>query len=304
MKYLKKENNIYSFSANNEASIIVEEGEEFILEAYDCFANQLKDSDDKLSTINWDNINPATGPVYINGANAGDILRIKIKDINISDHSVMVVAPGEGLMGERFNEHQTKIYKIEENKLIFSEEIKIPISPMIGVIGTAPSSSSISTGEQGEHGGNMDCNIITKDSVLYLPVNVEGGLLALGDLHAVMGDGEVEFCGAEIAGEVNLKIDIIKNKKLPLPLLENADKIITISSANNLDLAVKNSCDKMLNFLINFSKLSSVDAALLMSAVGDARICQAVDPLKTARFEMEKKYLKIKQIMEVVKNER
>src|SRR6056297_451494 len=208
MKYLKKENNIYSFSANNEASIIVEEGEEFILEAYDCFANQLKDSDDKLSTINWDNINPATGPVYINGANAGDILRIEIKNINISDHSVMVVAPGEGLMGERFKEHQTKIYKIEENKLIFSEEIKIPVSPMIGVIGTAPASKSISTGKQGEHGGNMDCNIICKNTVLYLPVNVKGALLALGDLHAVMGDGEVEFCGAEIGGEVSLKIDI------------------------------------------------------------------------------------------------
>ena len=292
MKNLNKDSVVYKMSSKNKEVLKIESGEEITIESYDCFKNELKSENDSLDEFNWDYVNPATGPVYRNDAKPGDILKIKIEDIEIADQSVMVLAPGEGLMGDRIKESTTKIIKIENGEAIFSDNIKVPIKPMIGVIGTAPVEEDIPTGTPGDHGANMDCKRMTAGNTLYLPVNVEGGLLALGDLHSVMGDGEVAVSGAETAGKVKLKIDVIKNKKMPLPLLESADKVITIASAKTLDQAVKDATNNMVDYLVENYDFDFEEASMLLSLIGDARICQVVDPLKTARFEIEKKYLK------------
>ncbi|MGM0436927.1 MAG: acetamidase/formamidase family protein [Bacillota bacterium] len=292
MKKLNKDSVVYKMSPQNKGIIEIDSGEQITIESYDCFKNELKSEEDSLEEFNWDYVNPATGPVYINDAKAGDILKIKIEDIEIADQSVMVLAPGEGLMGDRVKKPVTKIIKIENGMAVFSENIKVPVKPMIGVIGTAPAENEIPTGTPGNHGANMDCKRMTAGNTLYLPVNVEGGLLALGDLHSVMGDGEVAVSGAETAGKVKLKIEVIKNKKMPLPFLESDDKVITIASAKTLDQAVKDATNNMVDYLIEFYNFDFEEASMLLSLIGDARICQVVDPLKTARFELEKKYLK------------
>ena len=291
MKKLDKSSVIYSFSPKNAEVIEVDSGEEILIESYDCFKNELKSEEDSLEEFNWDHINPATGPIYIKNAEPGDILKIKIQDIKIADQSVIIVAPGEGVMGDRIEKSQTKVLKIEDNMLVFSEDIKIPVKPMIGVIGTAPTEGEIPAGTPGDHGANMDCKTMVAGNTLYLPVNVKGGLLALGDLHSVMGDGEVAVSGAETAGEVNLKIDLIKDEKMPLPFLESDKKIITIASADTLDQAVNVATNNMVNYLVDNYDLSLNEATMLLSLIGDAKICQVVDPQKTARFEVEKKYL-------------
>lgn len=292
MKNLNKDSVVYKMSSKNEEVLKINSGEEITIESYDCFKNELKSEKDNLEEFNWDYVNPATGPVYINDANPGDILKIKIEDIEIADQSVMVLAPGEGLMGERIEKSTTKIIKIKDGKAVFSENIKVPVKPMIGVIGTAPAKEDIPTGTPGDHGANMDCKRMTAGNTLYLPVNVEGGLLALGDLHSVMGDGEVAVSGAETAGKVRLKINVIKNKKMPLPFLESDEKVITIASAKTLDQAVKDATNNMVDYLVSDYNFDFEEASMLLSLIGDARICQVVDPLKTARFEIEKKYLK------------
>ncbi|MFW6028834.1 MAG: acetamidase/formamidase family protein [Halanaerobiales bacterium] len=292
MKKLDKSKVIYNFSPDNEEVLKINSGDEVSIESYDCFKNELKSEEDSLAEFNWDHINPATGPIYVNGAEVGDTLKVKIKDIKIEDQSVMIVAPEEGLMGERIEKSQTKIIKIEDGMAIFSDKIKIPIKPMIGVIGTAPIEDEIPAGTPGDHGANMDCKTMIAGNTLYLPVNVEGGLFALGDLHSVMGDGEVAVSGAETAGVVELKIELLKNKKMPLPFLESEDKITTIASANTLDEAVKISTNNMVDYLVDNYNFDFNEATMLLSLVGDAKICQVVDPKKTARFEVEKKYLK------------
>ena len=109
---------------------------------------------------------------------------------------------------------------------------------MIGVIGTAPEGEKgIPTITPGKHGGNMDCKKITAGSTLYLSVNVDGGLLSMGDIHALMGDGEVFICGLETAGEITVKISVLKNTKLPVPFLYSEGKVMTIQSAETLDKA-------------------------------------------------------------------
>ena len=292
MKKLKKDSVIYKFSSEDKAVLEIDAGEEVSIETDDCFRSQLQSENDSLDELNWDYINPATGPIYINSAEAGDILKVEIKDIEVAEQSVIIVAPGEGVVGDRIEKSITKILPVEDNQVIFNDELKLPLRPMIGVIGTAPADEEISTGNPGRHGGNMDCKRMMAGNTIYLPVNVDGALLSLGDLHSVMGDGEVALAGAETSGEVKLKIDVIKGAKMPLPLLEEEEKIITIASAKNLGEAVKGATDKMVDFLVEHHGFELAEATMLLSLVGDARICQVVDPLKTARFELEKKYLK------------
>jgi amidase len=157
---------------------------------------------------------------------------------------------------------------------------------MIGVIGTAPAIEEIPTGTPGQHGGNMDCKRIVEGATLYLPVHVPGALLSMGDLHAVMGDGEVIICGLEIAGEVTIRVSVIKDKILPLPLLREGEHLMTIASAETLDLAAKQATIQMHRFLTNELGLEFNEAGMLLSLVGDLRICQVVDPLMTARMEL------------------
>ncbi len=134
---------------------------------------------------------------------------------------------------------------------MFNDKISLDVEPMIGgVIGTAPANKSIMTVVPDNHGGNMDCKRITADSAVFLPVNVEGGLLSIGDLHAVMGDGEVCGCGVEIkGGDVTIRVEVLKNKSLPLPpLVATKESIMTISSKETLDEASKQATINMYSF--------------------------------------------------------
>ncbi len=121
---------------------------------------------------------------------------------------------------------------------------------------------------------------------MYLPVNVEGGLLAMGDLHAVMGDGEVCVCGAEIAGEVTVKVSVVKGCPLPLPFLVDDKDAMAIFSAPSLDRAAQGATLRMRSFLTEQVKMTDYEAGMLLSLMGDLSICQAVDPNKTCRMEL------------------
>ncbi|MGQ0513317.1 acetamidase/formamidase family protein, partial [Bacillus sp. D-CC] len=140
-----------------------------------------------------------------------------------------------GVMGEELHENTVKIVSVHNEHVLFSNELQIPINPMIGVIGTAPKEESISCGTPHDHGGNMDCKEIKEGTTLLLPVNVPGALLALGDLHAAMGDGEIGVSGVEVAGEVTVTVQIIKGKKWPLPMAIQKEKVMTIASEKLLD---------------------------------------------------------------------
>ncbi|MCL2323695.1 MAG: C39 family peptidase, partial [Oscillospiraceae bacterium] len=229
---------IFSMSDKNESVISVPDGATIIFKTKDCFANQIQSADVKFDTIDWNNINPATGPIDIEGANPGDILQVIIKDVTISNQSCMLTGKDMGLSGGRLQGTFLKIMPIIDGKVKFSDKISIPVRPMIGVIGVAPKDANINCGTPGLHGGNMDCAEITAGTTLYLPVNVIGAKLAMGDLHAVMGDGEVSVCGAEIPGEVTVEVHVLKNKSLPTPLLKTDTTLMTIASAITLNEAV------------------------------------------------------------------
>lgn len=289
---IPKEQVVLQMSPHNEPVARIHSGNRVVFETCDCFSNTIQREDQLFSSVGWDLINPATGPLYVEDAEPGDILRVEIVDIQIADQGVMTVAPNLGVLGEFFTEEKTKVIPIRDGKAQFNEQLQIDVKPMIGVIGTAPATEAISTGTPGDHGGNMDCKRIVKGAVLYLPVNVPGALLSMGDLHAVMADGEIVICGLEIPGEVTVELAVIKGTSLPLPMLSEGEHVMTIASAPTLDEAAKMATIHMHRFLVEKVGLPNEEAGMLLSLVGDLRICQVVDPLMTARMELPKWVLK------------
>ena len=287
---VSRDNVFFAFSAASKPVARAPQGEEVILETHDCFQGQLRSERDLIDAIDWSHVNPATGPVYIEGTKPGDILRVDLLEIKLGEQSVMVTIPGEGALGDVITKMETAILKREGNDLLF-RTIRIPRRPMIGVIGLAPAEGEVSNGTPGEHGGNMDCTLIAQGARLYLTVGVAGALFGAGDLHAAMGDGEIVVCGAETAGEVRFSARVVDLPGLPTPFVENANVVATIVAAKTADEAAAEATHRMAKFLTDFMKIPLNDAGMLMSLAGELRFCQVVDPLKTVRFEFPKSLL-------------
>lgn len=254
-------------------------------ETLDCFSGQIKCAQDTIETLNFDRVNPATGPVYLEGVQAGDVIAVHIRDIRVKSPGVMVAAPGAGVLGGLVKKSETLMIPIEGEKAVF-KNLELPIKPMIGVIGVAPKGEAVPCGTPENHGGNMDTTLISAGSTLYLPVWVDGGLLALGDLHAAMGDGEIMVSGVEVAGEVDVTVTKVENLSISHPLVKTAEELAFIASAKTLDEAVELATIQAASFLEAETELSLNEAGMLMSACGNAEISQVVDPLKTARFTL------------------
>lgn len=277
---------VHKMWSENVPAARAKSGDTVRFETLDCFGGQLKSEDELLGGLDWNNVNPATGPLFVEGAMPGDVLKVEILNIELGDHGVMVGAPGEGITGNVVCGEVTKILPVEDGIIKFNNKLSFPVSPMIGVIGTAPKGEGIDTGTPDSHGGNMDCTQIGAGTVLYLPVNTEGALLAMGDLHAKMGDGEVEVCGVEIAGVVTVKVTVLKDCKLPTPYLLGKEKAMTIFSAKTADEACIGATLAMHSFLMKELGMGDHEAAMLLSVTGDLRVCQVVDPEKTFRMEI------------------
>jgi amidase len=285
MLRIKTDQAVYAMSGANPAAARAQSGSTVIFETMDCFDNQIASEEKMLSGIDWNHINPATGPLYVEGAEPGDILKVEILDIRLGSQAVMTALPGEGAVGELIPAEGTKILPVRDGIVRFSEGLSFAVEPMIGVIGTAPLGDPIPTGTPGTHGGNMDNRRIAKGSTVYLPVNVPGALLAIGDLHALMSDGEVLCCGAEIAGEAEVRVSVVKGETLPLPIVATPDTVMTVASCPTLDDAALLASHNMMRLISERGDIDRRELAMLLSLKGQLCICQIVDPLKTARLE-------------------
>ena len=279
---------IYAFDKTHEPVKRVASGTTIEIETYDCFENQVQSADTKIGGIDWDRINPATGPIYVEGAQPGDVLKVRIEKLEIGNQGVMATGPDLGVLGHRQEEMASKIIPVEGDYAVFDDKLKIPLNKMIGVIGVAPEGEPVPCGTPGAHGGNMDTTLITEGATLYFPVFAEGALFALGDFHAAMGDGEIGVSGIEVPGKATVTLEVVKEGALRHPLLENKDGITFLVSKPTLDEAVKAAVEEMADFLLTRTGLDVADLAMMMSAAGQSQISQIVDPLMTARFFVPK----------------
>lgn len=272
-------------------SAICESGETVIFETRDCYDDSVTSEERPLGDREDSLGNPATGPLYINGADAGDVLKVEILDISLHSRGVMCASFSWGIFAGRLPEAKAVMYEIEGDKIRFDDTLLLDCCPMIGVIGTAPAGEGIATSVPDVHGGNMDCRKIGAGTVLYLPVAVPGALLSMGDLHALMGDGEVFGCGLEIAGTVTVRVSVLKENPIPTPFLITRDAVITIQSAATVFEAGKTAARLMEEFVRRVTGLEEVKSEMLMSLVSHMSVCQIVNPLMTARVEFPRNIL-------------
>jgi amidase len=288
---ISRENVFFAFNPQLKAIAQIQQGEEVLLQTHDCFEGQIQTTSDLVDSLDWAHVNPATGPLFINGAKPGDVLRIDLLDIQVGQQSSMVTIPGEGALGDVISQMETAILKLEGGQVVFKDKIRVPMRPMIGVIGVAPAEGEVPTGTPGAHGGNMDCTLISAGNRVYFTVGVEGAMFGAGDLHAAMGDGEIVVCGAETPGAIRFKADVVDLPGLPTPFVETKDLVATIFSAPTVDEAASGATHNMAQFLTDFAGIPLNDAGMLMSLAGQLKFCQVVDPLKTVRFEFPKSIL-------------
>ena len=282
-----KQTCIFAMGEGFENAIPVEEHKPFVVETIDCFNNQIQDENYVLDHLDWDHINPATGPYYLENAKENDILKVKILNIELAPCGTMCCLSDNGVLGKDIKEASIKKIPIIDGCAKFNE-FMIPIEPMIGVIGVAPKEGSINCGTPAAHGGNMDNTKIGIGSTLYLPVFKDGAYFSLGDVHAVMGDGEIMVSGVEINSKVTVELEVIKGTTIKKPRLENDEYIYTISSNEDLEQAIYDATKTMNEILQKHLNYSLNEAGMLMSAIGNVEICQVVDPARTVRFRMPK----------------
>ena len=287
---IKREHVVDVLQDSNPPAAYCHDGETVIFHTRDCYDDSvISEKDDPLARKF---ANPATGPLFVYEAKPGDLLKVDIIDIQVAPTGVMRTSITDGGLTGIIKEKEVRIFSINGNQFRFDEHLVLKTDPMIGVIGTTPKNGdAVKTDTPREHGGNMDCRLIQAGSSLYLPVHTEGALLALGDLHALMADGEVKICGLETRGKVTLKVSVIKERYLPTPFLVVDDQVMTIQSANTLDEASRLASEKMHEFLLVATKQSINRVAMLMSLLSHMTICQVVDPLKTVRMSFPVKVL-------------
>lgn len=283
-----KDKYVFAMSKDNEPVISVDAQTTICIETRDCFNNQIDNEDYVIDELDWDHINPATGPIYVNEAKVGDILKVKIESIQLDDEGTMCALAENGVLGDRIDHTSIKKIPIKGESAYFND-IELPLNKMIGVIGVAPKEGEITCGTPGHHGGNMDNTRITEGATLYLPVFHDGALFSLGDVHACMGDGEIMVSGVEIPAKVTVTLDVVKGYTIENPMLEDKHYIYTIASNEDLDKAIYTATLAMNEIVQKQLHYDFNEAGMLMSVCGHVEICQVVDPEKTVRFSMPKK---------------
>lgn len=272
MRRLSREKYIYEISADSAAAYEVDLGEIVIVEVWDAFAGRYtvrKDEEDDETLAN-----PATGPIYVRDLKPGDIMAIEIVDVKTVDQGILRSSSG------------LKILDIDNGAAIYSESLSIPLRPMIGVVGVAPAEGILDCRTPGDQGGNMDTNDVCAGSTLCLTAEVPGGLLALGDVHAYMGEGESNGMGIEVAADVTLRIDKWDEKLSSRPFIVRKDALISIASEGTLDDAVWKAVEEMRKIVMSALNVDAEEARLLVGVLGNVRVSQIVNPKKTARVEM------------------
>lgn len=288
MVELNDERVLYAFSKDLEPALTVASGETVRIRTKDCFGNQIQRPEDQLDEIDWDHINPATGPVYVEGAVAGGALKVRVEAIEFDPQTASCTGKDEGVCGDLFDRWSTHLCALEGDELVWDDRLRIPLRPMIGVIGVAPAGEPVNCGTPGSHGGNMDNTAITAGATLYFPVAVDGALFGCGDMHAAMGDGEVSVSGAEVAGYATVTLTALPELHLANPLIENATHIGTIASAPTLDEAADAAVHDMVRIVAEATGAPADELVMLFSLVADVQVCQMVDPQKTVRFMVPK----------------
>lgn len=291
MKRFSSKKVIHVFSPKNRPAYSVKDGEMVVVESPDCFSGLVKTSTKLFEDVPMERVNPATGPVRVDGMSAGETLCISIERIKCGPFGIIMCSPELGILCEDVRKSRTKIVEIRGNKAKSSDDLSIDLNPHVGVLGVSPAKGEFPTFHPGDHGGNMDTVEAREGSKVYLPTFVDGAMFALGDVHAAMGDGEVCGTGIEVPAEVTLKLSKAEDVEIRRPMIETPTEWLSYAAAKTLDKAAKLATSDLVRFIMDRRGMDFEDAYMLASVAANLRISQVVDPLMAAKMVISKKYL-------------
>lgn len=292
---IKTENYKYVFSPYENPIAYVESGDMLEIYTEDAFVGRL-DREDKNPETVAPFCNPQTGPIYINGAEPGDTLKINIHKIEpVRDWGVSCIQGHFGALGGTHTtrilnkplNNQVFIYRREGNQYIYNERLKFEYDPFIGTIGTAPVLEAISSLTPFAQGGNMDVPDIKPGNIIYLPVQIKGGYLYVGDCHAKQGEGEACGTALEIAAKVNVTVELLKKKKIEWPRIENTSEIMCVGSARPMEDAVRIACCEMIGWMMEYG-WTKAEAYQAITMDASMYIGNAVDSAYSMVVKMKK----------------
>jgi amidase len=289
---LTRDQIIWAFGPDLEHVLEVEPGETVTFQTNDCFTGQITSEDDLVTSIDFGRVNSATGPAAVRGAEPGDSIVAEILDVRPVEVGFACLIPGFGQLIEHVEAPVTRLFRVEDGWIEMNERVRFPARPMVGVVGVATDGETLTNGLAGRHGGNLDDHLHGKGARIYFPVRQPGGMFAVGDMHASMGDGEVCFTGVEIAGEVDIRFDLLKGKQATWPVTELPDRWVPHATAPEYDEALKLCSEEAAKLLVEEWGFSPEDAFIFLSVACDAGVAQACKPAPgfgaIARFAIPK----------------
>jgi amidase len=295
MKVVPSNKVIYTFSPRHKPAACVKPRELILIKTADAFGGQTK-TEDSVAELDWTKVDGATGPIYVENAEKGDSLVVEILDIKIKEKGTIATIPKCGILAEKKFDPVTKIVKISKGYVHFSRGVRIKAAPMIGTIGVTPE-EEVPSGSLGMHGGNMDVKEIRAGTKLYFPVFTDGALFALGDLHAVQADGELCVSSVEVAGEVLVRFDLVKDKMPEWPLLETCDSYALLACGDTLDDAATLATEAAVKALIREYNWPFEEAYMFGSLAINLEINQVVDPKKGVRAVISKEFVTLDSLL-------
>jgi acetamidase/formamidase len=223
-----------------------------------------------------------TGPIYVEGAEPGDVLEVRIQKIRLAiPYALNAFSPGRGFLPEDFPYEREKVIPLDEKRMVadFGNGIEIPLHPFFGSMGVAPPATSgrISSAPPWVNGGNLDNKELVAGTILYLPVHAPGALFQAGDGHAGQGDGEVDITAMETSLIGTFQFIVRKDMKLRWPRAETPTAFITMGLHEDLTEATKMAVREMIYFLMQEKHMTREDAYMLASVAADLHITQLVD---------------------------
>ena len=223
-----------------------------------------------------------TGPIYVEGAEPGDVLEVRILSVDLTiPYAVTFFMPGRGFLPDEFPYFHARSIPLDMSRKVadFAPGIAVPIRPFFGVMGVAPPplSGRISSGPPWVHTGNMDNKELVAGSTLYIPVHASGALFSVGDGHAAQGDGEVCVTAMETSLRGTFQLIVRKDMKLDWPRAETPTDYIAMATDPDLAVATTTAIQEMVNFLAETRGLTKHQAYQLVSIAGNVAITQLVD---------------------------
>jgi len=280
--YLSKDFSTHSFSASHAPAITIKPGELIQVQTWDCYKGAIDGMTAEqvaLRRFKDEEVNPATGPIYVEGAEAGDTLSVTIHHIQPGLRGCARTYVGCGQLHEQCSKPHAQFFGIENGVVTMNSRISFPSKPMLGVIGVAPRGrDAILTMPAGAHGGNLDESANGIGATVHLQVHHPGALLSVGDMHASQGDGEICGTGVEVGGDVLLSVALRKGQATEYPVTELQDCFITHGVAEDLNAACKIACEEAAGLLVKQWSFTPEEAFIFLSVQGNVGICQNAHP--------------------------